>query len=81
MQYDNIAWYKEYDELDLGMAQGDMTVQIIGAASSVYTREFEHGWVIVNPSDITVATTVKLAAPGRVRTCTLLSQNYLLWRA
>jgi hypothetical protein len=71
MQYDNIAWYNEYDELDLGMAQGHMTVQTIGAAS-VYSREFELGWVLVNPSDnnheAETTAVVKLAAPGRVRT-------------
>ena len=42
-------------------------MQTIGGAS-VYTREFERGWVLVNPSDNVDATAVKLPAPGRVRT-------------
>src|SRR5207247_1683265 len=55
--YDSIQWYNEYDHIDLGKALGPYAVTTIGSAN-VYRREFEKGYVYVNPTgtDVTSLT-------------------------
>src|SRR6266699_2224788 len=50
----NIQWYNEYDHIDLGKALGAYTVATIGGVN-VYSREFEKGYVYVNPTANNVA--------------------------
>src|SRR6266516_1585482 len=45
----NIQWYNEYDHIDLGKALGAYTMTTIGGVN-VYSREFEKGYVYVNPT-------------------------------
>jgi chitodextrinase len=52
--YDRIWWYDEYDKIDLGKALGPYTVAAIGGVN-VYSREFEKGYVLVNPTPSNVA--------------------------
>jgi hypothetical protein len=44
-----IWWYDEYDHIDLGKALGSYAVTPIGGVN-VYWREFERGYVFVNPT-------------------------------
>ena len=59
--YDRIWWYDEYDKIDLGAAVGPYAVT---AGPMVYRREFEKGYVYVNPTNIDVAS-VTLPQPCR----------------
>src|SRR6266571_3682609 len=52
--YNNIQWLNEYDRIDLGKAVGPYTVTTIGSVN-VYWREFEKGYVYVNPTATDVA--------------------------
>ncbi|HKQ23581.1 MAG TPA: putative glycoside hydrolase, partial [Burkholderiales bacterium] len=52
--YDKIWWHEEYDKIDLGKAIGPYAVSTIGSAK-VYWREFEKGYVYVNPSAFDVS--------------------------
>jgi len=52
--YDSIQWYNEYDKINLGKAVGPYTVTTIGSVN-VYWREFEKGYVYVNPTATDVA--------------------------
>lgn len=60
-----------YALLDLGAATATFTNRTVGSAS-VYMREFEKGWVLVNPTDgytsASDAHNLTLPGPGRVRT-------------
>jgi hypothetical protein len=47
--YDTIWYFDEYDRIDLGMAVGPYQVTKVGGGN-VYWREFERGYVAVNPS-------------------------------
>src|SRR5437867_212659 len=47
--YNKIIWYDEYDNIDLGKALGSYTVTTI-AGVNIYSREFEKGYVYVNPT-------------------------------
>src|SRR6266850_7574059 len=47
--YTHIWWYDEYDKIDMGRALGSYTVTSIGGVN-VYSREFERGYVYVNPT-------------------------------
>jgi hypothetical protein len=47
--YNKIIWYDEYDKIDLGKALGSYTVKTI-AGVNIYSREFEKGYVYVNPT-------------------------------
>ena len=50
--YDRILWYDEYDMINLGRALGPYTVTPIDSGNgfvNVYWREFEKGYVYVNP--------------------------------
>ena len=47
--YDRVWWFDEYDRIDLGRALGPYTVRQVGGVN-VYSREFERGYVYVNPT-------------------------------
>src|SRR5215831_4007322 len=59
--YNRIWWYPEYDQIDLGKALGPYTVTAQGGVN-VYSREFEKGYVLVNPTANNVAS-VSLPQP------------------
>ena len=61
--YDKIWWYDEYDKIDLGKALGSYTVTAAGGAN-IYSREFEKGYVLVNPTANNLAS-VALPQAGR----------------
>ena len=52
--YNRLWWFDEYDKIDLGKALGAYTVSTIGGVN-VYSREFENGYVYVNPTANNVA--------------------------
>jgi chitodextrinase len=52
--YNKMPWYAEYDRLDLGKAMGAYRVTSV-AGVNVYWREFEKGYVYVNPTATAVA--------------------------
>ena len=64
--YNRITWFEEYDRLDLGRALGAYRVTPIGGVN-VYWREFERGYVYVNPTASDVAS---IALPQSVRLLT-----------
>ena len=47
--YNKVLWFEEYDRIDLGRALGAYRVTSIGGVN-VYWREFERGYVYVNPT-------------------------------
>jgi hypothetical protein len=49
-----------------GATSEHLVVRLTGA--SIYSREFEKGWVFVNPSNTANASAVPLAAKGKLRT-------------
>src|SRR5215471_14369070 len=53
LSYSKIVWYPEYD-IDLGKALGPYSVTTLGGVN-VYSREFEKGYVLVNPTANNVA--------------------------
>ncbi len=52
--YDRIWWYPEYELIDLGKPVGNYAVLAAGGIN-VYRREFEKGYVYVNPTATDVA--------------------------
>ena len=48
--YSSLSWQDEYSMIALGKALGPYKVTAIGGVN-VYSREFERGFVYVNPSD------------------------------
>jgi len=52
--YNKIWWFDEYDKIDLGKALGSYTVSSIGGVN-IYSREFEKGYVYVNPTATDIA--------------------------
>ena len=69
--YNKIWWFDEYDKINLGKALGSYQVTSIGGVN-VYSREFENGYVYVNPTANDVAS-VTLPQTSR-----LLSHDNLL---
>jgi len=61
--YNRIWWFDEYDNIDLGRAVGGYRVTSIGGVN-IYWREFERGYVYVNPTANNVAS---LALPQAAR--------------
>ncbi len=55
--YDRIWWYPEYELIDLGSAVGPYAVATIDG-TNIYWREFERGYVLVNPTASDVAAIV-----------------------
>ena len=64
--YNRIFWFEEYDRLDFGRALGAYRVTTIGGVN-VYWREFERGYVYVNPTASDVAS---IALPQALRLLT-----------
>ena len=71
--YDQIQWYDEYDKIDLGKAVGPYTVTTIGGVN-VYSREFQKGYVYVNPTATNVASVPLPQASQQLTHDNLLSQ-------
>ncbi len=57
--YDTLYWFDEYDRIDLGNDTGKYQMATVGGAN-VYFREFENGYVYVNPTEDVDATGVAL---------------------
>jgi chitodextrinase len=70
--YNNIQWYNEYDKIDLGKAVGPYTVTTLGSVN-VYWREFDKGYVYVNPSATDVASVTLPQASQQLTRDNLLS--------
>ena len=70
--YNKIWWYDEYEKIDLGKAVGPYSVTTVGSAT-VYWREFEKGYVYVNPTTIDVASVTLPQASRRLNHSNLLS--------
>jgi len=70
--YNKIIWYDEYDKIDLGKALGSYTVTTIGGVN-VYSREFEKGYVYVNPTPNNVASVTLPQASRQLTHGNLLS--------
>mgnify|MGYP006271736807 CR=1 FL=1 len=54
LNYSKIQWFDEYDRIDLGKPVGSYKLSVIGGVN-VYWREFEKGYVAVNPTASNVA--------------------------
>jgi hypothetical protein len=52
--YNQLWWFDEYDKLDLGKSIGSYKVSTIGGVN-IYWREFEKGYVYVNPTATNVS--------------------------
>jgi hypothetical protein len=61
--YNKLWWFDEYDKIDLGKALGPYGVITVGGVN-VYWREFEQGYVYVNPTVNNVAS-IPLPQPAR----------------
>jgi hypothetical protein len=48
--YSKIIWYDEYDKIDLGKALGFYGWETTPGGTNVYSKEFEKGYVYVNPT-------------------------------
>src|SRR2546423_2406941 len=59
--YSKIAWYDEYDKIDLGKALSSYAVTTIGGVN-IYSREFEKGYVYVNPTGNVASVTLPQAS-------------------
>jgi chitodextrinase len=70
--YDKIWWNAEYDHIDLGKALGSYTVTTISGVN-IYSREFEKGYVYVNPTPANVASVTLPQASQQ------LTHDNLLW--
>jgi len=65
--FSQIWWYDEYDKIDLGKAVGPYSVATIGGVN-IYSREFEKGYVYVNPSTTNVPSVTLRRRPSCSRT-------------
>ena len=70
--YNKIRWYDEYDKIDLGKALGPYSAPT-ATSPHVYWREFEKGYVYVNPSAVDVASVTLSRAARQLTHDTLLS--------
>ena len=61
--YNRIWWFDEYDRIDLGKALAPYSVKSVGGVN-IYSREFEKGFVFVNPTANNVSS-IALAQPLR----------------
>lgn len=69
--YDRLWWFDEYERIDLGKALGDYQVKVVtngGKAVNVYWRNFQRGYVFVNPNQTTDV--VNVALPSALRQLT-----------
>ena len=80
--YDKIWWYDEYDMIHLGRSVGPYAVTPIDTSSgpiNVYWREFEKGYVYVNPTPDNVASvTLPQACQATPNPCRQLTHDNLL---
>ncbi len=53
--YSKIIWYDEYDKIDLGKALGFYGWETTPNGANIYSKEFEKGYVYVNPTPSDVA--------------------------
>jgi len=67
-----IWWFDEYDKIDLGKALGSYSVTTIGGVN-IYSREFERGYVLVNPTATKVASVTLPRASWQLTHDNLLS--------
>ena len=70
--YSKIWWHEEYEKINLGKAIGPYAVRTIGSVN-VYWREFEKGYVYVNPTPSNVASVSLPQASKRLTHDNLLS--------
>jgi len=70
--YNKIIWYDEYDKIDLGKASGSYGVTTIGGVN-IYSREFERGYVLVNPTATNVVSVTLPQASWQLTHDNLLS--------
>jgi chitodextrinase len=70
--YNRIWWFEEYERIDLGEAIGAYRVTNIGGVN-VYWREFEKGYVYVNPTASNVASVTLPQASRLLTRATLAS--------
>jgi hypothetical protein len=78
--YDKIWWYDEYDMIHLGRSVATYAVTPIGTSNgpvNVYWREFEKGYVYVNPTPNNVAS-VTLPQACQATPCRQLTHGNLL---
>ena len=80
--YDRIWWYDEYDVIYLGRSVGPYTVTSIDTSNgpvNVYWREFEKGYVYVNPTLNDVASVIlPQACQATPNPCRQLAHDNLL---
>ncbi len=74
MNYNSIVWFDEYDRIDLGQPVGGYAIAPRGAAN-VYWREYERGYVAVNPTPEDAG---PFAFPQPVRP---INHDNVLWQA
>lgn len=70
--YDKIWWFDEYDRIDLGKAVGAYSIRTVGGVN-IYSREFERGYVYVNPTVNDVASVTLSSASRQLTHENLLS--------
>jgi hypothetical protein len=70
--YNKIWWFDEYDKIDLGKALGPYTVTTVSGVN-LYSREFEKGYVYVNPTANNVASVTLPQAMRQITHANLLS--------
>ena len=70
--YNQLWWFDEYDKLDLGKSVGGYKVSTIGGAN-IYWREFEKGYVYVNPTTTNVSSITLPQASRQITHDTLFS--------
>ena len=75
--YNKVLWFEEYDRIDLGRALGAYRVTSIGGVN-VYWREFERGYVYVNPTASDVASVALPQASRLLTRATLATLAELL---
>jgi len=70
--YNKIWWFTEYDKINLGKALAPYTVTAVGGVN-IYSREFENGYVYVNPTPNAVASVTLPQASRQLTHANLLT--------
>jgi hypothetical protein len=70
--YNQLWWFDEYDKLDLGKSVGGYKVSTISGVN-IYWREFEKGYVYVNPTSTNVSSITLPQASRQITHDTLFS--------
>ncbi len=71
--YNKLWWFSEYDNINLGKALGPYIATTI-AGVNIYSREFENGYVYVNPTPNNVASITLPQASRQLTANNLLTQ-------